>query len=202
MSKEVLKFMITANRPYSANDVSQALRDLGKSAVQKSLDSLVDNGSLYVKEYNKQKIYCVVQRDELSSRDEVEELDLKIRSTQEELNRLKVELTKAQAKVKSLNSSKTTEQLTAENAQLQEEIDGMRAKVASFEKAGRSLTKTQMEEVTKKWDFYVKTYRKRKRIANDILDQILESYPKSKKHLYEDIGIEDDESVGMPKLSS
>lgn len=125
-----------------------------------------------------------------------------IRSTQEELNRLKVELTKAQAKVKSLNSSKTTEQLTAENAQLQEEIDGMRAKVASFEKAGRSLTKTQMEEVTKKWDFYVKTYRKRKRIANDILDQILESYPKSKKHLYEDIGIEDDESVGMPKLSS
>lgn len=70
--------MITANRPYSANDVSQALRDLGKSAVQKSLDSLVDNGSLYVKEYNKQKIYCVVQRDELSSRDEVEELDLKV----------------------------------------------------------------------------------------------------------------------------
>ena len=36
----------------------------------------------------------------------------------------------------------------------------------------------------------------------DITDAILESYPKSKKILFEDVGIETDEDVGakMPKV--
>ena len=44
-------------------------------------------------------------------------------------------------------------------------------------------------------------WRKRKRMASDILDSILESWPKSKASLYEDIGVDTDEAVGvnMPK---
>ena len=44
-------------------------------------------------------------------------------------------------------------------------------------------------------------WRKRKRMASDILDSILESWPKSKASLFEEIGVETDESVGvkMPK---
>ena len=40
-------------------------------------------------------------------------------------------------------------------------------------------------------------WRKRKRMATEILDSILESWPKSKKSLYEEIGVETDESVGV-----
>ncbi|KAI0231510.1 Homologous-pairing-like protein 2 [Lamellibrachia satsuma] len=49
---------------------------------------------------------------------------------------------------------------------------------------------------------YVKEWKKRKRMANDILDAILEGYPKKKKDLYEDIGIEtdDDLKVSVPEL--
>ncbi|XP_059094693.1 homologous-pairing protein 2 homolog [Tigriopus californicus] len=42
----------------------------------------------------------------------------------------------------------------------------------------------------------VKEWRKRKRICLSITDAILESYPKPKKALFEDIGIETDEDVG------
>ena len=44
-------------------------------------------------------------------------------------------------------------------------------------------------------------WRKRKRMASDILDSILESWPKSKASLFEEIGVDTDESVGvkMPK---
>ena len=40
-------------------------------------------------------------------------------------------------------------------------------------------------------------WRKRKRMATEVLDSVLESWPKSKKCLYEEIGIETDESVGV-----
>ena len=43
----------------------------------------------------------------------------------------------------------------------------------------------------------VTAWRKRKRMASDILDSILESWPKSKTSLFEDIGVDTDESVGV-----
>ncbi|KAK2157018.1 hypothetical protein LSH36_200g01015 [Paralvinella palmiformis] len=48
----------------------------------------------------------------------------------------------------------------------------------------------------------VKVWRKRKRMTNDILDAILEGYPKKKKDLLEEIGIETDEeyNVKPPEL--
>ena len=47
----------------------------------------------------------------------------------------------------------------------------------------------------------VTLWRKRKRMASEVLDSILESWQKPKKSLFEDIGIDTDESVGvkMPK---
>ena len=43
----------------------------------------------------------------------------------------------------------------------------------------------------------VTAWRKRKRMASDILDSILESWPKSKASLFEDIGVDSDEAVGV-----
>lgn len=57
------------------------------------------------------------------------------------------------------------------------------------------------ESTMKDHEAAVSLYRKRKRMCTDILDAILESYPHSRKKLYEEIGIETDESVGF-KLSS
>jgi 26S proteasome regulatory subunit (ATPase 3-interacting protein) len=46
----------------------------------------------------------------------------------------------------------------------------------------------------------VKEYKKRKRICSEIIDSILEGYPKTKKHLIEEVGLETDEEAAMPKL--
>ena len=40
-------------------------------------------------------------------------------------------------------------------------------------------------------------WRKRKRIATDIVDAVMEGYPKRKKDLYEEVGLETDEEVGV-----
>ena len=40
-------------------------------------------------------------------------------------------------------------------------------------------------------------WKKRKRMATDVLDSVLESWPKSKKCLYDEIGVETDEAAGV-----
>ncbi|KAJ8979465.1 hypothetical protein NQ317_002815 [Molorchus minor] len=52
-------------------------------------------------------------------------------------------------------------------------------------------------ETEKGYERYLDQYRKRKRMCMDILDSILENYPKSKKHLFDEIGIETDEDAGF-----
>jgi 26S proteasome regulatory subunit (ATPase 3-interacting protein) len=43
----------------------------------------------------------------------------------------------------------------------------------------------------------VTLWRKRKRMATDVLDSILESWPNPKKTLFEDIGVDTDEEAGV-----
>ncbi|XP_026670676.1 homologous-pairing protein 2 homolog, partial [Ceratina calcarata] len=75
MDDTVYNFMKLRNRPYSLNDiVSNLHNELGKSAVQKSLDKLVEKGKVFVKAYGKQKIYCPVQ-DTTQSIEELMRID-------------------------------------------------------------------------------------------------------------------------------
>lgn len=74
-------------------------------------------------------------------------------------------------------------QLNEENDKLQKKLDELsegKVKVSptDFKKAQQVKEKSSTE------------LRKRKRICLEILDQILENYPKNKKALYDEIGIE------------
>ena len=59
------------------------------------------------------------------------------------------------------------------------------------------LTAADKAKVVKQHETSTGQWRKRKRMATDILDTILESWPKSKKSLYEEIGVETDETAGV-----
>lgn len=63
------------------------------------------------------------------------------------------------------------------------------------------ISKEEKDKINSENEKMVKMWRKRRRMAMDILDAILEGYPKKKKDLYDDIGIETDEDVGakLPK---
>ena len=59
------------------------------------------------------------------------------------------------------------------------------------------ITAADKAKVVKQHETNTGQWRKRKRMATEILDSILESWPKSKKSLYDEIGVETDESVGV-----
>lgn len=53
------------------------------------------------------------------------------------------------------------------------------------------------KKVQEEYEKRLAGYKKRKRMCLDMLDAILENYPKTKKQLYEEVGLETDEDVGF-----
>ena len=63
----------------------------------------------------------------------------------------------------------------------------------------KSTTPTQKNKarIEKEYNANVGEWRKRKRYMKNIADAIMEGYPKTKKALYDDIGVETDEAAGV-----
>lgn len=59
------------------------------------------------------------------------------------------------------------------------------------------LDPKEFEKLQQLRDKNLQEYRKRKRLCNDMIDGIMEGYPKPKKKLIEDTEIETDEAVGF-----
>lgn len=201
----VRKFMTTANRPFSSNDVFSIFQKqgVGKSAVEKALEQLVKDNVLYMKLNGKQKVYCVVQ-PETTEQDQIE-----IRSMHEELLQINLVLREVERKYKESESHVKTLRNTCSAAEAKLKVVEMEKTVAELRSkldcikpkdTGVVVSEKDRELVRKNYEKYTKEYRKRKRMCTNILDSILENCPKTKKALYEEIGIETDESVGMPSL--
>lgn len=54
-----------------------------------------------------------------------------------------------------------------------------------------------LSAIIKKRDTYTLVYQKRKRMCMNIIDSIMEGFPKTKQKLMEDIEIETDEATGF-----
>ncbi|CAG2245194.1 PSMC3IP [Mytilus edulis] len=167
-SKAVFDYLNKQNRPYSAIDICNNLhKEHGKTAIVKACEVLTEDGKIKEKINGKQKCYFADQSQFPDVDDnEIKEMDVEI-----------VRLSELVQKLRSLNSSISTEDAEKEVNSLNEDIYKMREK-------------------------FVKEWRKRKRLTNDVLGAILEGYPKTKKQLYEDVGIETDEDlhVTVPEI--
>ncbi|MEQ2255450.1 PSMC3 interacting protein [Ilyodon furcidens] len=181
----ILAYLNEKNRPYSAQDVFcnlQKQHGLGKTAVVKAMELLAQEGKIKEKTYGKQKIYFADQsqfRDvndaDLKSMDkQISELSAEVQSLTQSCRQLDTEL-------KELNSSLTTEEMMAEIQELKAECSGYRARLEKIKSATNHVTPEEKEKVYKERDVYVKEWKKRKRLASDMMNAILEGYPKSKR---------------------
>ena len=78
----------------------------------------------------------------------------------------------------------------------------METKLCSLRKNQVVISKQEKERIEYQHEKMIKEWKKRRRLSLDILDAILESYPKSKKELYDSIGIETDKEAGVALPSS
>lgn len=73
----------------------------------------------------------------------------------------------------------------------------LKKKLSDLQENQVLISKEEKDKINSENEKMVKMWRKRRRMAMDILDAILEGYPKKKKDLFDDIGIETDEDVGV-----
>ncbi|XP_025204448.1 homologous-pairing protein 2 homolog isoform X1 [Melanaphis sacchari] len=202
--KIVYDFMATANRPFSGNDVFSNLQrqGVGKSAVEKALDQLVKENKIFMKLNGKQKIYCVVQPDSTAEdQNEIQSIDEELVKVTETLREVERKYKQSEIEVKTLQNTYSTEEVKRKVSEMEKVVSDLKSQLDVVSKtSGNVVSSKDREKVKKEYETMTKEYRKRKRMCTDILDSILENCPKPKKALFEEIGIETDESVGMPAL--
>ncbi|XP_061906023.1 homologous-pairing protein 2 homolog [Entelurus aequoreus] len=193
----ILAYLNAKNRPYSAQDVFcnlQKQHGLGKTAVVKAVELLALEGKIKEKTYGKQKIYFADQAQfkDVSDAD-LKAMDARISQLNEEVQALSQSCRQLDADLKELSSSLTTQQMISEIGRLKDECSTSRERLEKIKSASNHVTPEEKEKVLKEQNVYVKEWRKRKRLASDMMDTILEGYPKSKKEFLEEVGVETDE---------
>ncbi|XP_035889828.1 homologous-pairing protein 2 homolog isoform X1 [Phyllostomus discolor] len=184
----LLKYLREQNRPYSAQDVFGNLQrehGLGKAAVVKALDQLAQQGKIKEKMYGKQKIYFADQDQfDMVSDADLQSLDAKIVALTATVQSLQQSCRHMEAELKELTSALTTPEMQREIQELQKECAGYTERLKNIKAATNHVTPEEKEQVYRERQKYCKEWRKRKRMASELCDAILEGYPKSKKQFF------------------
>ncbi|XP_068192150.1 homologous-pairing protein 2 homolog isoform X2 [Antennarius striatus] len=193
----ILAYLNERNRPYSAQDVFTNLQKqhgLGKTAVVKAMELLALEGKIKEKTYGKQKIYFADQAQFKDVKDaDLKAMDGQISELTAELQTLTQSCRQLEAEMKELTSSLTTEEVISQIQELKTVRADHIARLEKIKSATNHVTPEEKEKVYKERDLYVKEWRKRKRLASDMMNLILEGYPKSKREFLEEVGVETDE---------
>ena len=107
------------------------------------------------------------------------------------------QLRETDATLKELEASPTTEEAEAEATALDARLQRLRVKLADLADNCVKVSPQERQSTVKQHEKILKEYRKRKKMCVEMVDTIAENYPKSKKALMEEIGIETDEDAGV-----
>ncbi|KAG0698659.1 Homologous-pairing protein 2 [Chionoecetes opilio] len=196
---KVKKYVEQQNRPYSVNDIFLNLhKEVGKTAVQKALDQLTAEGTVREKAYGKQKVY-VYNQELFPPLDETQlkEMDTRTAELCTTLKEKETQLCETEGMLKQLMSTPTTQEAQKKATQIEAEVSRLQQKLSDLTENRVLVSKDERDKVVKDNDAMTKQWRKRRRIATDILDAILEGYPHPKAHLYEEVGVETDQEAGV-----
>ncbi|KAM2084337.1 hypothetical protein ACFX1R_022183 [Malus domestica] len=196
----VLNYLNEQNRPLNSQNVADALQkfNLKKAAVQKTLDTLADNGKISFKEYGKQKIYLARQDQfDIPNSEELTRMKQENEKLQEQLGEQKRAISEVEGEIKTLQSHLTLEQIRDKEAKLRKEVNEMKDRLEKL-RGGVTLVKPEdrkaVEQMVSK---KVSQWRKRRRMFKDLWDAITENSPKDVKEFKEELGIDYDEDVGV-----
>lgn len=197
VAKPVLDYLMKQNRPYSAIDIFNNLhKEYGKTAIIRALDQLVEEEKIKEKTYGKQKVYFPEQSQFPTVQDEdLQKMDAEVKNMTGTLEEIMQAVRSNEAILSKLNSSLTTSEAKEKLSTVKNEISALEAKLADLESNAIKIDPAEKDAIYANNSRYVKEWRKRKRLTTDMVDAILEGYPKGKKTLFEEIGIETDEDV-------
>lgn len=141
----------------------------------------------------KQKVYCVKQvtNQNLEELKRIErELQTHSNEQVKKLQELENEVRSQEAHLGSLKCGMSLDEAQKEQKRLEEVTGKLSVKLDELmESSGTEDLSEVKKKAESSLSLYNREYTKRKRMCNDVLDCILESYPGTKKQLFSEIGI-------------
>ncbi|WCJ24558.1 hypothetical protein M5689_006509 [Euphorbia peplus] len=196
----VLNYVNEQNKPLNSQNVADALQkfNLKKTAIQKALDTLSDGAKISFKEYGKQKIYLARQDQfDIPNTEELTCMKQKNAELQQQLEEQKKAVNEVEGEIKSLQSNLTLDQILEKDAKLKKEVNEMEVKLVKLREGVTLVRPEERKAIEKMYSDQVSQWRRRKRMFKDLWDAITENSPKNLKEFKEELGIEDDEDVGV-----
>eukprot|EP00045_Choanoeca_perplexa_P014997 m.180724 g.180724 ORF g.180724 m.180724 type:complete len:223 (-) comp16862_c0_seq3:2588-3256(-) len=193
----LLEYLKRQNRPYNANDLYANLHEaISKTVVVKALASMGEANIIREKLYGKQKIYFALQTDfDKLSPEEVAALDKELEELKKQHAALSTSCSQVEGELSRLRAQPLTSDAEKQLATIVAENERKASKLQGLKEDGKQMSEADRERINNKYRKYLQVWKRRKRTAGEVLDQILEGYNKPKKALYESAGIETDEEV-------
>lgn len=124
------------------------------------------------------------------------ELDKSIKDITNKTKEIKDQINMKSQKLSVIQNTLTLEEAIEKKNNLEKEIENVKSQLQEFSQL-EAVCPKRKAQAEKDYEMYLKEYKKRKRICMDILDTILENYPKPKEQLFEEVGIETDQDQGF-----
>lgn len=105
-----------------------------------------------------------------------------------------------EASVRELLATPTNTDAKEELVTLEKSIKALRSKLDKLSQNTVIVSQEERIKIKNEHEKLLKEYKKRKRLCMDVINAIMEGYPKPKKTLIEEVGIETDEDVKMPPI--
>ncbi|KAJ2405633.1 hypothetical protein GGI10_005334 [Coemansia sp. RSA 2530] len=193
----VLAYLQKTNRPYSANDISSQLHgQVSPAQAKKILNSLADEEKIQRKDNGKQQIFFAIQtRIDVPNIEEAEEEEDSIKERAEQVGKLKEENRALASRLQALTSALTDDQIRERIAKLAHEIKDNEERLTQL-RSGEVISPEERKKIEAEHAAMLKHWSSRKRIFKGISATISDGYQGKMKDLYEELGIETDESAG------
>merc|ERR1712136_358567 len=191
-AEAVLKYLNAQNRPYSAIDIFNNLHKAhGQTAIKKVLETLAAEKKIIEKTYGKQKIYFADQSQfPVADEAELKEMDKRIAELTQEASSVQKEVSKLESDLTGLSNSLTLEEAKAQLEQVTAEVAQYEERLSAIKNQTDSVTPEEKDRILSARERHVREWRKR--LVTEVMDAILEHYPKTKKEFLEEVGMETD----------
>eukprot|EP00668_Euglena_longa_P043154 GGOE01057210.1.p1 GENE.GGOE01057210.1~~GGOE01057210.1.p1 ORF type:complete len:359 (+),score=86.78 GGOE01057210.1:86-1078(+) len=196
VDKWILEFLNTRNRPYSSiNVVDSSAGAIKKAAAEKSLAALHAAGKITCKDLKKQKVYVARQDDfDVPDASEVARMETSIKALTEEVAALERETKTLGSTLQQLQTQMSDEELSQDVQSKTKAIAEMEGKLQALRQGSVLVDETRKAKAQEQYEQYRGAWRKRKRMARDIIDAVCGD-AKRPKDLMEELGIETDEQM-------
>ncbi|PJF17573.1 Hop2 meiotic double strand DNA break repair, partial [Paramicrosporidium saccamoebae] len=177
---------------------------VGKTAVAKSLTTLVEKAEISGKAYGKQWVY-VARQDTLPtpSPEDLNLLDAEIESLKKSVDEKREATRQIQSRIghhhshnilelNSLNNSLTNEVMAKRIQELTEENATFIKRLELLRTGTRRVDPVEKAKVDKMYELHCKEWKSRKRMCKEMLDAITENLPQSPSAFMEELGMETD----------